>query len=243
MIMCHVLIFSETILNTAYMNFFFNVPFFSFISCLNLFCYSYFASEDRYKQLCVNISFEKKTVPLYGLKGRTIQLCEYVLIYLIWNKSGNMCKENSMIKHFAFVCFFSNPTEAKGQKRLSLPAHLVRFGEPPWHVLFYKWGTAAQTGPSWAASCSPGATWVVLSPRGEVPGSLGEETEEEPGGEPLWSIKIRVTSLTFCQGSQGCRTRAAWTGPGRRCVQRDHYLLWRPPAGLTAQRACQSCQD
>lgn len=65
------------------MNFFFNVTFFSFISCLNLFCYSYFASEDRYKQLCDNISFGKKTVPLYGFKGRTIQLCEYVLIYLI----------------------------------------------------------------------------------------------------------------------------------------------------------------
>lgn len=142
-----------------------------------------------------------------------------------------------------YLSAFFYRTEAKGQRRLSVSAHLVRFGEPPWRVLLYKWGPAAQTGRSGAASCSPGASRTLLSPAGEVPGSLGKETEEKSGGEPLWSIKIRVTSLASCQRSQGCRSRAARTGPGRRCVQRDHHLLWRPPAGLTTQRARQSCQD
>lgn len=38
--------------------------------------HSYFASKEGRKQLRFNIWFEKTTVPLYRLKGRTIQLCE-----------------------------------------------------------------------------------------------------------------------------------------------------------------------
>lgn len=47
------------------------------VASLNLFSYSYFASKNRHKQLCVNIWFEKKTVPLYGQEGTAVQLCEY----------------------------------------------------------------------------------------------------------------------------------------------------------------------
>lgn len=36
-------------------------------------------------------------------------------------------------------------TEAKGQRRLSLPGHLVRFSKPPSCVLLYKREKAAQT--------------------------------------------------------------------------------------------------
>lgn len=140
--------------------------------------------------------------------------------------------------------FFSISTEAKGQRRVFLPAHLVWFRKPPSPlVLFCELGASAQTGGSWAGSFSPGATRAVLSPVGEVSGSPGEETEKERGGEPLWSITVAVTSLASCQRSQGCRSQAARTGPDWRCVQRDHHLLWRPPAGLTGQRACQSHQN
>lgn len=143
-----------------------------------------------------------------------------------------------------FLLLSPNLTEEKGQERLSFPARLVRFGKPSRHVLFHQWGAAAQTGRNRAAGCSLGATRVAPSaPAGEAPGSLGEEAEEESGCEPLWSTENRGTPLTFCQGSQGRWSRTARTGPGRRCVQRDHQLLRRPPAGLTVQCARQSCQD
>lgn len=41
---------------------------FSTWQCLNPFSCSYFTSENRQKQLCVNIWFEKKTIPLHGFK-------------------------------------------------------------------------------------------------------------------------------------------------------------------------------
>lgn len=157
-------------------------------------------------------------------------------------KSGNDCRENIDINICIGLLFF-HWTEAKGQRRLPLPAHLVRSGEPPWCVLLYKSGPAAQTGGTWAATFSLGATWTLLGTAGEVPGSLGKETEEEWGCEPLRSIEIALTSLTFCQRSQGYISWAAWAGPGWGCVQRNYHLLWRPPAGFTVQRACQSRQD
>lgn len=43
-----------------------------------LFC-SCVAGKNSFKQLCVNIWFEKKAIPLHGLKGRPVQLCEYFL--------------------------------------------------------------------------------------------------------------------------------------------------------------------
>lgn len=103
---------STTILNIQY-----NDIFFSCITddaCLNLFSYSYSASKNRCRQLCVNIWFEKKAVPLHGLNGSAVQLGECVWLHLVWVKSETECSE---IKHFAFVCF-SPPNRGKRTEKI-----------------------------------------------------------------------------------------------------------------------------
>lgn len=150
-----------------------------------------------------------------------------------------MPRGENRILHLSALFF---RTEAKGQRRVPLPARLGRCGEPPRRVLLCERGRAAQTGGSRAA---PGA--ARTPPRGaegEGPGSLGEETEEERRGEPLRPVENALAPLRRCQRSKGRRVSgAARAGPGRCRVQRDHHLLRRPAEGLTTQRARQSCQD
>lgn len=43
----------------------------------NLFCNSDFAAEDGHGQLCVDIQFAKKAVPMHGFEGPTVPLCKY----------------------------------------------------------------------------------------------------------------------------------------------------------------------
>lgn len=81
------------------------------MACLNLFSCSYFASKNRYKQLCVNIWYEKKTLPLYGLNGRAVQLCEYFLDAFNLSEFRKWEQGNNNIEHFVFICFF--PTEQR----------------------------------------------------------------------------------------------------------------------------------
>lgn len=210
------------------------------LTCLNLLLSQLSCQlEQTQAILCQYLIWEEDCSSAWTPRAScTTRWVFYKRTWFEWSQETSAVRFNNLC-----LSAFVYPTEAKGQRRLSLPAHLVRSGQSPWCVLLYQCGPAAQTGRSKAKSCSPSATQALLSHHGEVPWSLGKETKEEWGGEPLWSVKIRVTSLTSCQGSQGCRSQAARTGPGRRRFQRDHHVVWRPPAGLTGQRARQSCQD
>lgn len=188
-----------------------------------------FAVEDRHQQLCVNIQFAKETVRLHGCQGSALPV----------GKCQETWKWGSVWTCLT-VCPFFNPSEAKERRRLPLPAHLVGPGNPQSSLLFCERGPAPQTGEGRAASHSSAPAWNALGPVGKVP---GEETKEEPRGEPVRSPQVPVGPLAFGQGAHGFRPRPARARSSWPHLQGDPQLLRRPPAGAAVQRARQPHQN